>query len=65
MLEKYDAVYATYQTADINDARIPAFIQALTQSKPVSFQGKIYLIRRILLCEEKTIVVLKAIKVES
>lgn len=62
ILARYDDGYATYHTADLNDARIPAFIQALTQAKPVSFQGKVYLIRRILLCEKKTIVVLKALK---
>lgn len=64
-LTRYDDVYATYQTADLNDARIPAFIQALTQSKPVSFKGKVYLIRRILMCEDQTIIVLKALKVEN
>lgn len=60
-LKKYDALWYTY-TSHIDDTRLPAFIEALTQSKPVSFQGKIYTIQRILMCVEKTIVVLKVFR---
>lgn len=58
---QYDTYYWTY-TSDLSDERLPAFIKALTESKPVSFQGSVYFIRRILMCEEKTIIVLKAMK---
>ncbi len=58
---RYDTMYWTY-TSSLDDARLPAFINALTQGKPVSFQGKVYFIRRILMCEEKTIIVLKLVK---
>ena len=58
----YDECYATYSTVDLSDERLPLFISALTQAKPVSFKGKIYFIRRILMCEEQTTVVLKEVK---
>lgn len=58
---QYDQCYWTY-TSNLSDERLPAFIRALTESKPVSFQGNVYFIRRILMCEEKTIIVLKAVQ---
>lgn len=61
MLEKYDAVYSTY-TSDLDDVRLPLFIKALVDKKPISFQLRIYYIMRILLTAEKTIIVLKAVQ---
>lgn len=56
--QQYDQCYWTY-TNDLSDERLPAFIRALTNHQPVSFKGKVFFICRILLCEEKTIIVLK------
>lgn len=58
---QYDKLYWVY-TSHLSDTRLPAFIQALTQGKPVSFQTRVYFIKRILMMEEKTIIVLKALK---
>jgi len=58
----YDECYATYSTADLSDERLPLFINALTQAKPVSFRGKVYFIKRIQMMEDQTIVVLKEFK---
>lgn len=55
---QYDQCYWMY-TNDLSDERLPAFIQALTNHQPVSFKGRIFFIRRILMCEEKIIIVLK------
>jgi hypothetical protein len=58
---RYDDRYWTY-TTDLADTRLPAFVQALIQSKPVAFKDHIYFVRRILMCEESTIIVLKVLK---
>lgn len=64
VFQQYDTAYWTY-TSNLSDERLPLFINALTKHQPVSFKGKVFFIRRILMCEEKTIIVLKVIKVES
>lgn len=62
--ERYDKLYWTY-TSQLDDQRLPAFINALTQNKPVSFRGNVFYIKRILLMEEKTIIVLRVIQIEN
>ena len=56
--ERYDQAYWTY-TSQLSDERLPAFIKALIEHKPISFKGKIFYLRRILMTDDKTIIVLK------
>lgn len=56
--QQYDATYWTL-TSNLSDEKLPLFIRALTNHQPISFKGKIFFICRILMCEEKTIIVLK------
>lgn len=58
---QYDEAYWTY-TTQLNDARLMAFIRAMSEEKPVSFQGKVYNIMRISIMPETTIVVLRDIR---
>lgn len=60
-VERFDQIYSTY-TAALDDQRLPKFIQAMIQHKPVSFQGEVYTIQHIHLTPVKTIVVLKEVK---
>lgn len=64
MLEKYDAVYSTY-TSQLDDTRLPLFIEALIKSKPVSFQQKVYIIKCIRMTADETIIVLKVFQNEN
>lgn len=62
--ERYDQAYWTYTNA-LDDTRLPAFIRALTDQKPVSFKGQIFFIKRILMLETHTIIVLKVVHFEN
>lgn len=58
MLHRFDTTYFRYDTKDLDDPRIPKFIEAMRCKQIVSFQGEKYTIKCITLTEKRAEILL-------